>query len=540
MSPTPQSESQTSQPLSPNAWRPLKVYLVYRLILASALLGIYFLDLKRLPGVFDFELYLGTALAYWALSLISLLMIRFPDRAFNLKIFLVIGIDILTISILEHASGPSSNNMAILLLVAVAAGGILAEGKLATLFAALATLAILYKSIYAMFFTGLYKGQDLVQTGLMGVAFFLTSFFAQQLSSRLRESEALAEARANELASMEELNHHIIQRMRTGIVVIDSRDRVLLINEACWKMFGMPDMDAQTKLINISPELADRLVQWRKNALMTNKPFKASLSGPEVHTNFTSIETGEKSDVLIFVDDNTRMAQQAQQLKLASLGGLTASIAHEIRNPLGAISHAAQLLLESPDLNKGDLRLAEIIQQHCQRMNKVIENVLQLSRRKPAEPDLLNIVDWLEQFVEEFRATQSTPTRINLQCERDDLTFRIDPNQIHQVLSNLMINGLRYSEKQTGERDITLAVGLSMQTEQPYIDIIDKGPGIGEEHIEKIFEPFYTTDKTGTGLGLYIARELCEANRARLDYVPMSNGACFRITFSHPGRNLAV
>ena len=189
---------------------------------------------------------------------------------------------------------------------------------------------------------------------------------------------------------------------------------------------------------------------------------------------------------------------------------------------------------------KTDLRLAEIIQQHCVRMNRVIENVLQLSRRKPAMPERLNLVAWCQEFLELFDTTLPSPAQINLQYERDDIDFQVDPSQIQQVLSNLLINAIRYSEKHSGKREVTLVAGISLQTERPYLEIIDKGPGVPEEDKDKIFEPFYTTDNTGTGLGLYIAKELCESNQARLDLVPSTQGACFRITFSHPNKNIAL
>jgi two-component system sensor histidine kinase PilS (NtrC family) len=230
------------------------------------------------------------------------------------------------------------------------------------------------------------------------------------------------------------------------------------------------------------------------------------------------------------------MAQQAQQLKLASLGGLTASIAHEIRNPLGAISHAAQLLEESTDLRKEDARLAEIIHQHTVRANKVIENVLQLSRRKQSSPELLDMKVWLEQFIADFCTNQDQNCDIKFICDQDNLQFRVDASQIHQVLTNLFQNGIRYSEKKTGERTLTVVADFNIQSEQPTLDIIDQGEGIPMEQQDKVFEPFYTSEKSGTGLGLYIARELCEANQARLDLQPIRNGCCFRITFSHPSR----
>ena len=532
----------TESPKAPvaNDWRPLRVYLIYRLLLAGVLLSLLFFSTDRVLNSIDSQLYFFTTVSYLLICILNFFTVRKTvDRGLKAQIFIIIVIDILAIAILEYANDVTSSNLSILLVIAVAAGSILVVGKLATLFAAIATMAVLYQSVFIAVTTGKFTSNEFVQAGLMGAVFFITSLFAQQLAARLRESEALARQKTLEVAELEELNHHIIQRMRTGIVVVDKQDRVRLINEACWKMFGMPGMDNQ-KLENISPELCEQLHEWRTSDLQKRKPFRASVNGPEVSVNFTSLETDERSDVLIFVDDNTRMTQHAQQLKLASLGGLTASIAHEIRNPLGAISHAAQLLYESPDLKNTDQRLAEIVQQHCVRMNKVIENVLQLSRRKPAMPERLNLVAWCEEFLEVFQMTLPTPAEVRFQHERDDIEFQVDPSQIHQVLSNLLLNGIRYSEKTTGKREATLVAGVSLQTERPFLEVIDKGPGVPEEDRDKIFEPFYTTDNTGTGLGLYIAKELCESNQARLDLVPSTQGACFRITFSHPDKNIAL
>jgi len=174
------------------------------------------------------------------------------------------------------------------------------------------------------------------------------------------------------------------------------------------------------------------------------------------------------------------------------------------------------------------------------RMNKVIENVLQLSRRKAVQPELFNMQEWLSSFIDDFKSTQNEPVDIDFRCSRSDLTFRIDPSQMGQVLTNLFQNGLRYSEKNTGKRTLQVVADLNIQTEQPTLDIIDRGPGVANDLRDKIFEPFYTSEKSGTGLGLYIARELCEANQARLDYIPTKSGSCFRITFSHPARIVTI
>ncbi|AUM11950.1 two-component system sensor histidine kinase NtrB [Ketobacter alkanivorans] len=525
-----------------NQWRLLQVYLYYRLVLGFSLVGAYIVETsqnKNSSGLNE-RLYFAAVITYLVLSVLSLLINRLKAGRISIQIFMVIIIDIVAIALLEYANGETNSNLSILLVVTVAAGSILVEGKLATFFAAVATLAILYKQILNGVLHGSFKQDDFLQSAFIGIACFATSLLAQQIAKRLRESADLAGRQAEDLANLEELNHLIIQRMRTGIVVVSHDERIVLINEACWKMFGMPVMRGLNYLENLSPQLATQLKTWRSDPYKRTTPFRTHPAGPEVQANFTLMETGDQSNTLIFVDDNTRMAQQAQQLKLASLGGLTASIAHEIRNPLGAISHAAQLLQESNDLNKGDARLSEIIHQHTIRANKVIENVLQLSRRKQAEPELFNIYQWVENFIREFESTQDQNCKIQFICKKKDLQFRIDPSQMQQVLTNLFHNGIRYSEQNTGKRTLTVVADFNIQSEQPTLDVIDQGPGIAKEQQDKIFEPFYTSEKSGTGLGLYIARELCEANQARLDYHTIKSGSCFRITFSHPSRIVTI
>ncbi|RLP52673.1 MAG: PAS domain-containing sensor histidine kinase [Ketobacter sp.] len=527
--------------LRQNEWRLLLVYLYYRLLLALSLVTAFFLNTSntRSPGDDD-SLYAATAVTYLVLSILNLLIARQHIGRIGVQVGIVILIDIISIALLEYANGESNTNLTILLVVTVAAGSILVKGKLATFFASIATLAVIYKQLLSAALQQHFQQEDFLQSAFIGIAFFATSILAQQIANRLRASAELAGRQAEDLANLEELNHLIIQRMRTGIIVADLKEKVVLINDSCWKIFGMPLITKNTEVEHISPDLAKQLRDWRKDTNVRSKPFRSHISGPEVQANFTLMESNEHSNALIFVDDNTRMAQQAQQLKLASLGGLTASIAHEIRNPLGAISHASQLLQESEALNRGDLRLAEIVHQHCIRMNKVIENVLQLSRRKQAEPELLNMVDWIQSFIADFESTQTERCDIHFTGNNPDLMFRIDTSQIQQVLTNLFQNGLRYSYQNTGQQTLNVVASFSIQTEQPTLDIIDNGPGIPPDRRDKIFEPFYTSEKSGTGLGLYIARELCEANQARLDYVPTKTGSCFRITFSHPARIVTI
>lgn len=522
-------------------WDPLKVYCYYRVFISLMLFGVFLTRFAGYFGTLNPELYFEASALYLVVTFFTLILVSFSDARSSPLTFVVILIDIIFISLLAYTSGGIISNLSILLVVAVAAGGILLIGQVATLVAAIATMAILYEQFYFSVIMDMGHESKFMQAGLLGIAFFGTSLLSQQLSIRLRESELIASQQASELADLQELNHYIIQRMRTGIVVVNQKRKIRLVNESAWQMLGMPENSTHSTLDSLSPELTERLKKWQQNSEIRCNPFRALMSGPEISANFTQLSAGNNDDTLIFLDDTSRTAQQAQQLKLASLGRLTAGIAHEIRNPLGAISHAAQLLSESEELNKADARLTEIIQQHSVRMNFIIENVLQLSRRKQPKPELLYLKAWLTKFLSDYEVTAPEGARINLNVYPESIKVRIDPTQLSQVLTNLTDNALRHSKQETGQASVVINGSVNDTSRLPFIEIIDKGPGIDPEKVENIFEPFFTTESTGTGLGLYIARELCESNQARLDYIPVpTGGACFRITFAHPNKAIAI
>ena len=524
-----------------DGWDPLKVYCYYRVFISLILFGVFLTRFGSYFGSLDPDLYFQTSALYLIVNFFTLMLVSFSDARSSPLTFTVILIDIIFISIMAYTSGGITSNLSILLVVAVAAGGILLVGQIATLIAAIATIAVLYQQFYFSVILELGRENQFMQAGLLGIAFFGTSLLSQQLSIRLRESELIASKQASELADLQELNHFIIQRMRTGIVVVNSKRKIRLVNESAWQMLGMPENSKHTNLDTLSPELAERLKKWQINSEMRSHPFRAIMSGPEVSANFTQLSAGNSDDTLIFLDDTSRTAQQAQQLKLASLGRLTAGIAHEIRNPLGAISHAAQLLSESEELNKPDARLTEIIQQHSVRMNFIIENVLQLSRRKQPKPELLYLKAWITKFLSDYKVTAPEGSEIHLDVHPESIKVRIDPTQLSQVLTNLTDNALRHSKQETGTASVSITGTLNDTSHLPFIEVIDKGPGIDPEKVENIFEPFFTTESSGTGLGLYIARELCESNQARLDYIPVpTGGSCFRITFAHPNKVTAI
>ena len=443
-------------------------------------------------------------------------------------------VDIVAITLMMHASGGVRSGFGMLLVVAIAGGSILTVGRTAGLFAALAALAVLAQEVYAWAYQ-VYRDTSYSQSGMLGVTFFATAFLAHVLAGRVRRTEALARQRGLDLANLSVLNDHIIQRMQSGILAVDSEDRVRLMNSSARRLLGIAVQGIRRPLGVVSPELFRLLTKWRLDPSSSSHVFKPAGTGTDVIASFAALEQPTAPGVLVFLEDSSAMTERAQRLKLAALGRLTASIAHEIRNPLGAISHAGQLLAESPQLSGPDERLTGIITEQSQRMNAIIENVLQLSRRKPPDSESLALASWLGEFAQDFARDKGLNSQdIRVLVANQGEQVRMDPVQLHQVLTNLCENGLRYGKARPY---LTLRSGMAEEAGRPFLDVCDTGPGVPKDVLEHLFEPFFTTDKQGTGLGLYIARELCEMNHASLSHLGDTEiGHCFRILFAHPRR----
>ena len=515
------------------SWRPLLLFNGYRAMLALLLSVLFFTGSgPRLLGEFDPQLFAGAVLGYLGFAFLALVAGAWRWPSYILQVYVQLAVDVAAITLLMHASGGIRTGLGMLLIAAIAGGGLLLAGRMAVLFAALAALAVLAEEVYAhwggLFFTTYYT-----QSGILGAAFFATALLAQGLAGRVRESEQLARRRGEDLAGMEELNAHIIRHLEAGIVVVDREGGMRLANDAARELLGVSELrPGGVGLPEVAPELFRMLERWRANALRGTEPVR--LRGGELEVLPRFARMGELG-CLILLDETARLAEQAQRVKLASLGRLTAGIAHEVRNPLGAISHAGQLLAESPALDDSDRRLTEIIEEQSKRVNAVIENVLRISRREAAHPQWLDLAEWSEQFADEFLLTERCePERLRVTVA-EGLQVYVDVTQLRQVVWNLCRNALVYGAPEAGEGRIELSGGAAGETGGPWLEVRDNGPGVGEESVAKIFEPFYTKGHGGTGLGLYLARELCEANQAHLGYRPgEGGGACFRISFANP------
>lgn len=446
--------------------------------------------------------------------------------------------DVVILLLVLHCFGGLSSGLVILLIFSVGIAGLLLRLETALFFAALISIGVIVEAWLSH-----RNGADTqaLQAGIYGIAAFVTALGTSLLGRWGREYQLLAERRRNDLVGLEQVNDLIIRRMRSGVLVVDNELKIRQMNESAWYLLGNPPV-SERRLNVIAPALVERLELWRKTGRAEEEGLLLKSTQVAVVPQFVRLPGVLGESTLIFLEDTSVVSRRARDLAQASLARLSASIAHEIRNPLGALSHAAQLLGESEELPRQDRRLVEIIRNHATRMNDIVENVLKLSRRERAQIERVNITDWVRRVGAEFRDQHGLPeSRLKIEAPRTAIDVLIDPTQLEQAVTNLMENALRHAGSETHQPTITLRLSPIRGHREMALDIIDDGPGIPLEKRSQIFEPFFSTHKQGSGLGLFLARQLCDANQAPLEYVEIPNaGACFRILLRRDGRDESV
>lgn len=446
-----------------------------------------------------------------------------------------LGLDLLVVALTLSATRGSQGGIALLLLFNVGAAALILPQRAGLGFAAMASVVVLGDSLYLRAFDPM-NARPLAESVMFSVTYLATAVLCDLLSRQMRESQALAEQRGEELANQAEINELVIRRMRTGVLVVDGDHGVKVCNEAAWALLGKPSPDRK-RLSDIAPDLHRSLGKWRGGRGEIPKAMTLAEGAPEVLPRFVALGLTDNL-YLIFLEDSRVFSNRAEELTLATLGRLSASIAHEIRNPLAAINYSVQLLEESPDLPDADRRLLEIIHTQCQRMNGIVQDILGLARRERSQPETLELGQFVRRFVDEYRNSHPLERDIlQAVAERTALAM-VDSRHLHQVLTILVQNALTYGRFPDEPAKVTVAVRSAPPGAPPEINIIDRGPGIAPGVVDQIFAPFYTTSEHGTGLGLYIAQQLCEANQCTLGYQPVpGGGSCFRIVLP-PGMNL--
>jgi len=517
-----------------------RIYIAYRTLLSVVLLIMLVSPKSReLVGVLNPSLYVAVALVYLVSNIVLLATLNRALHNNQTALFAVFFIDIIAISLMAGASGGITSGLPILLVISVAASAVLVHNRtVATLIAALSVIAILVDTL-RLIGIGQNNLNTLFPAGLLGVLIFGVSLLVQGTASRLRRAEDLARSRASELYNLQRLNEQIVHHMQTGILLVDTRNIVRITNKAATTLLA-PErpitLEQGRQLSDYNSELAEQFRHWRDSGLHRAKPIEIATGAPSIIANFHALQSSKLGDSLIFIDDYTPVKQHAQALKLTSLGRLTASIAHEIRNPLGAISHAAQLMQESPGLTEDDRHLANIIQDHSRRMNEIIESVMQISRREPPKPQYLPLATWFKDFVQQYLSVHEGDADVVIDCEYQELLIEFDTENLARVMTNLLDNALRHNSLAKSNEWARILVTLDPGTRRCYIDVIDGGSGVAKADQGKLFEPFFTTVKEGSGMGLFLSKELCEINNASLSYHPTEAGeSCFRIALSSRG-----
>ena len=461
----------------------------------------------------------------------ALVGLHYYRRHFNEQLTVHVLVDVLVLTVLMHVSGGLASGLGPLLLVTLAGAGLVGEGRLVLFYAAMATLSVLCEHGFRLLTTH-YELVNFYQAGLLSAGFFAVAISARLLAKRVIANEELARKRGEALRNQTLVSQRIIAEMQDGVLVVDRDGQIRQFNPRAKELLGLNE-EEKIDLLSVSPALAQAFHHWCATAGESPVVGRATASGATVRVRFAATESSDR-DVLVFVEDTGRLIEQSRQLKLAALGRLTASIAHEIRNPLSAIGHAGELLREENEAPIRD-RLLRIVQDNVQRVERIVSDVLELGRRDRVHGELLNLRSLFPGLIDDC-LHDAGKERDVVSCEyKGDALLFFDKSHFHQVFSNLLHNALRYASGKAG--CVQIRVEPSKLFEGVDVHVINDGPQILNEDRERIFEPFFTTHARGTGLGLYITRELCEGNGARIALLDTGSGVDFCVTGRGRGDN---
>ena len=521
-------------------WKSLGLFNLSRMVLAGVLLAAILIYRDgRVFGASNPTLFYQTVITYFCLSLAFGWALKRVRTVFAVHLAVQAATDIVVVALLLHASGGIRSGLGILLLMPLAAAASVSRGRMSLFFASLATFALLVENTWwvLQFDTGL---TDYFPSGLMAAGCFAVSLVTNRLARRLVLNEELVRKRSADLRSQLEINRLVIRDMPSGVLAVTADGRVSLSNPEAERLLGQSELTGRS-LRELADGLADAAMRWRT----VSGPASPSLriAGRELQIRMHDAAGEEQGDLVIFLEDTNKLREHAQQAKLAALGRLTANIAHEIRNPLSAINHAAELLRE--EAGPSGARLTRIITENAARLDRIVGEVLELNRRDRAQAERINLGPFLQSFADQIVSSQQAPLEAFRLHFPVDAQITCDRQHLNQIMWNLVTNAWRHSRQQAASVQLVVMRNADGTTA---LHVADDGPGVASQDAVKLFEPFFTTAARGTGLGLYIARELAVANGAVLEYLtPEARdariagmtglaGADFRLVFAAPER----
>ena len=516
-------------------WRSLKLYNGYRLVIAI----LFFVTQSAIGDkAYWQDNYVSLVLAYFIFSCISGLLTWLEKPSINYNLPTQIIIEIVFILLLMHMQQDGVSNIGLLLIITIASASLISDGRYALFYASLATIGILLEQSYQLV-SASKPMQNYTSAVILSLSCFATAWLAYSLAKRVQQSEWLAVQRGLDVKNMAQINALISHEMQDGVLVVDQSLQIKHHNIQAKRLLNLDFEDNEPSnwqgksLQTLSPEISQMIRRWMYEDNVLNESshaniLKLSTLSRELRLRLLPVAENRHEGAVIFIEDWSQMQTQAHQVKLAALGRLTANIAHEIRNPLSAISHANQLLQEEEDNNPATTRMLQIIADNVQRLDQIIKDVLELNRRDRTNQELIQLENFMTDFYTQFCAVEKIPAHcFKLTLQNSNTMIAFDRRHLNQILWNLCKNGWRHSKNV--ENSLKLTVLTSAKRQDVQIEITDDGKGIPESVRSHLFEPFFTTEKSGTGLGLYIARELADANGAELQLKTTAKAANVRL-----------
>ena len=533
--------------------RATNVINIFRFILSLVFIFFYlFVSESNWLDSENAQQFFNLAIAFSSLSVSLLVISLFKPVLVAKTLPLQIVIDIIFIILLMHSAGGIQSSLGLLLIITIAIAGLVSNGRLALFYAAIASIGLLLEQSYQMITLDVLPS-TYTQPVMLSLSCFATAWLAYSLAKRMHHSEALASARGIDLENLAQVNALITQEMHDGVIVVNEHFNIRHHNLQAESLLSlvadskdtMPANNAlnNNSLNNNAPEIALTLNRWLKGEEPSNSSI-ITINNRELKLRFMPINQLDQGNLqesdqlnlphsdtffgaVIFIQDWSQVQSTAQQAKLAALGRLTANIAHEIRNPLSAISHANQLLQEEENISPPTARILQIVADNIQRIDQIINDVLELNRRDRTHQEKIALKPYLLDFYTQFCAVEKIPAaNFQLDCSLQGKIIYFDKRHLTQILWNICKNGWQHSQKKTESISLRcIEVGKNAIN----IEVIDDGIGVAEQNKTKLFEPFFTTQATGSGLGLYISRELAEANGAHLQYQDRKTGSAFVI-----------
>lgn len=553
---------QQSDPLpSPQLRRLGLIYSTYRLVVSLFFILMSYVGTKSNDDLLLPSLLQQTALGFYVvISLLLFALFYVVTRHPRRQLIFGLSLDVVILSLLLYTSGAPDLQLTMLYMVVVAASFMLLQGAQALVITLLAIIFVIYQQFFYAIANSM-SLNNLADALLISVSFLAVGFLSWSVSQRLVHVEKMAIRQAAEVERLNAINQEVISQMLSGVMVIDD-SRLVMANKAAYQLLNIPAFDNQHSLLpeelsRLNPQARLPWLSWHRQQQLLAKPdairyFEDQVSHqhPKLLVSCLAVSAGQLRSFiyelparqdsiidklrvqiiplkdqsrLILLEDLRREQAGAQQLKLASLGQLTASIAHEIRNPLAAISQASQLLMEDVSAqDDANGELYQMIFDQTKRVNRIIEDVLKLSRQEAPSRQRIDLPIWLKEFLDNYFSDKNVTLHAK-NCPK----VCFDAHQLEQILINLINNGLRYSGQVHHNAGVDIEVYC--HENDVIIDVIDDGLGVPNPQINELFNPFFTTDKAGTGLGLYLSQAFSGANHARLLYAADHPKTCFRL-----------